>query len=395
VACLLKAPDGPLKGCVSFTTQERDNLINGSTGLRAAIQALKRRFVIGLHHNWHDHRFQYDPLFDFSMAGDGDLVEAEGRDFARIPIDACNFAPPCYSLPRNEPFWDILYVARAVAFKGIPEFFGGIRALYDAGHRPRVLFICPLPCPVEIPGIPDLRKHFEQMFSPEERHRITFLSIDWDYPFPLDAQSLAFFYRNSRIFFHPAPEERRCRTAAYAWAGRMPVASTKNVASILPRSLHRAPFLFAFDSSLSMTPALAAALESNGKSDPAWEDVSAEFSAQASAKRMTALLEQLAGQYGWGSLSNAPINPSHLDIRLGRHHGISSGANRVDQSLSQLCHALASLSDGALRSICDSEDPELALRQSCPPEASEETKPPAPADAPITRALKKIGLFRA
>jgi len=225
VACLLKAPDGPLKGCVSFTTQERDNLINGSTGLRAAIQALKRRFVIGLHHNWHDHRFQYDPLFDFSMAGDDDLVEAEGRDFGRIPIDACNFAPPCYSLPRSEPFWDILYVARAVAFKGIPEFFGGIRALYDAGHRPRVLFICPLPNPVEIPGIPDLRKHFEQMFSPEERHRITFLSIDWDYPFPFDAQSLAFFYRSSRIFFHPAPEERRCRTAAYAWASRMPIRS--------------------------------------------------------------------------------------------------------------------------------------------------------------------------
>ena len=218
-------------------------MINKIAGLRGAVEALKQRYVVGLHHNWHDYNFRYDPLFDFSMAGDGDLVEAQGRDFARIPIDACNFAPACFSLPRSELFWDILYVARAVAFKGIPEFFDCIRALYDAGHKPRVLFICPLSNPVEIPGTPDLRKHFERLFSPQERHRVTFLSIDWDYPFPLDAQSLAFFYRSSRIFFHPAPEERRCRTAAYAWAGRMPVATNKNVASILPGALHRHPFL--------------------------------------------------------------------------------------------------------------------------------------------------------
>lgn len=395
MACLLKAPDGALKGCVSFTTQERDHLINKSAGLRAAVETLKQRYVIGLHHNWHDHSFRYDPLFDFSMAGEGDLVEVEGRDFARIPIDACNFAPPCYSLPRGEPFWDILYVARAVAFKGIPEFFDGIRSLYDAGHRPRVLFICPLPSPVEIPGIPDLRKHFEQVFSAEERHRIMFLSIDWDYPFPLDAQSLAFFYRSSRIFLHPAPEERRCRTAAYAWAGRMPVVCNKNVASILPASMQRPPFLFRFDTPKSMALALRATLENGRQPDPAWEEVSAEFSSEASARRMAALLDQLAQQYGWGRIADAAINPSNLDIRLGRHHGISLGANRVDQSVVQLCSALTSQSDEALRAICGTEDPELSLRQFGTIEIPTERDKPASPEAAISRALKKIGLLRA
>jgi hypothetical protein len=233
------------------------------------------------------------------------------------------------------------------------------------------------------------------LFSPEERHRVTFLSIDWDYPFPLDAQSLAFFYRSSRIFFHPAPEERRCRTAAYAWAGRMPVATNKNVASILPGALRRPPFLFEFDSPGSMASALVAALESDGKADPYWDEVSSEFSADTSARRMSALLQQLGRQYGWGPLSNMPINPSRLDLRLGRHHGISSGANRVERSLARFCQGLATLSDGILRSICEDEDPELLLCQSCPPETSEETPTRAPVDAPIRRALKKIGLLRA
>src|SRR3954468_22280128 len=118
MACLLKAPEGSLKGCVVFTTQERDLVISKSAELRAFVEVLKQRYVIGLHHNWHDHQFHYDPLFDFSMAGEGDLVGADGKGFARVPMDACTFAPSCYSAPRGEPFWDILYVARAVAFKG-------------------------------------------------------------------------------------------------------------------------------------------------------------------------------------------------------------------------------------------------------------------------------------
>ena len=43
--------------------------------MRAAIEAIKDRYLIGLHHNWHDWEFRYDPLFDFSMAGEGDLRE--------------------------------------------------------------------------------------------------------------------------------------------------------------------------------------------------------------------------------------------------------------------------------------------------------------------------------
>jgi glycosyltransferase involved in cell wall biosynthesis len=367
LASLLKAPNGNLKGCVVFTTQERDHVIAPDQKLQSCIAALKKRYVVGLHHNWHDHQFRYNPLFDFSMAGEGDLIEAEGRDFPRIPVDACNFAPPCYSAPRGEPFWDILYVARAVNFKGIPEFFAAIRGLYDAGRAPRVLFICTLPEKMEIPGIPNLRAYFESLFSAEERKRVTLLTLEWDYPFPLDAETLAHFYRSSRIFFHAAPQERRCRTAAYAWAGRMPVVATESVASILPSSCRRAPFLFTFAQAGQAAGALAAALDSAGHDDPQWAAVSSEFSARQSAERLSAAMDEMAARYDWGALAAGLINSTQLDIRLGRHHGISKGGNCVDLTVLHLCDLLLSLPDIELRRIAALADPEKGFE---PPAAA-------------------------
>ena len=403
MACLLKSPTGPLKGCVTFTTQERDNVIAISPDIRSQVEALKQRYVLGLHHNWHDYNFHYDPLFDFSMAGDGDLVEADGRDFARIPLDACNFSPPFYSAPRGAYHWDILYVARAVAFKGISEFFQTIRQLYDSGRAPRVLFICPLSNPVEIPGIPNLRAHFETLFTSDERTRITFLTLDWDYPFPFDAETLAFFYRSSRIFFHPAPEERRCRTAAYAWAGGMPVVCSGNVASILPKRHRRKPFVFTFDSPAGATDALIAGLGSPTR-DSVWPAVIAEFSAEDSAGRFAEMLQTFAAPYGWGGVSLDPINSSRLDIRLGRHHGISVGANRVELSISEFCRALSHMTDEDIRNLCRMADPELAVREAClgipnrqtvvDIPGSPETSTPTINRCRLSLFLKKLGLSR-
>jgi glycosyltransferase involved in cell wall biosynthesis len=408
LACLLKAPEGSLKGCVTFTTQERDLVIKPSPAIRAEIERLKKRFVVGLHHNWHDHDFHYDSLFDFSMAGEGDLIEADGRDFARIPIDACNFAPPGYSQDRQEPFWDILYVARAVAFKGIAEFFQAIRELYDAGLKPRVLFVCPLPEKIELPGIENLRGYFENLFTVTERERVILLTIDWDYPFPLDADTLAFFYRNSRIFFHSAPQERRCRTAAYAWAGGMPVVANSHVASILPRKFRRPPFWFSFEQTGGMAKALTAALGSAGRSDGDWPAVKAEFSAVDSAKRLETFLSRFSAQYGWGRISDEAINPSRLDLRLGRHHGISLGANKVNLPISEFCRALETLSDAHISALCRAADAEIAMLDFDTSRAVRLPEATASQDVPslsipgsssretsvMSRLLNKIGLPR-
>ena len=69
MATILKAPSliDESKGVVVFTTQDRDNFIVGNSKLENRIQNLKKDWLIGLHHNWHDHKFKYNPIFDFSF----------------------------------------------------------------------------------------------------------------------------------------------------------------------------------------------------------------------------------------------------------------------------------------------------------------------------------------
>jgi len=365
MACLIKAPDATGKGCVSFTTPERDNLIAKNPRARASIEALKERYLIGLHHNWHDQAFNYDPLFDFSMAGEGDLIEQNGREFARIGIDACNFAPPFFgSSPRTTFHWDVLNVSRAVAFKGIPEFFEAIRAIYDRGRDIRVLYLCPVP-PAEANGttVHDIRQSFESMFATRERQLFNLITMEWDYPFPLDLETLAFFYRSSRVYVHPAPDERRCRTAAYAWADRMPVVARGNVGSILPEGLRSSPFLHEFGDAGEMADAILRGLDHPSDEDPQWNDVALEFSSVESGKRLSHFLDGLARSRGQ-RMSAKPINIGKLDIRLGRHHLTVSGQNGLPQDLAAFCKALAELGDAAICSAAQAADPEVHIGES-------------------------------
>ena len=361
MACLIKAPDGSGKGCVSFTTPERDNLIKNDPRLRAAIEALKPRYFIGLHHNWHDHDFTFDPLFDFSMAGDGDLIEREGKSFDRIALDACNFAPGCFApRPDGEKFWDVLCTSRAVFFKGLPEFFQAIRTIYDSGRLVRVLHLCPVP-PANPEGthLHDIRQRFEAMFSSEERRYFNLMTMEWDNPFPLDLETLAFFYRSSRIYVHSAPNERRARAGAYAWASGLPMVSRENIASILPEPLRRPPFLFEYDEPAQMSDAILAALDS-WKSDPEWGAVAGEFSIGPSAQRLEQALLALAARRG-EILSSQPVHAHGFDLRLGRHHGIGGGTNQVDQPLGEFCRLLHDLSDHQLAGIAACPEPEREM----------------------------------
>jgi hypothetical protein len=325
------------------------------------VEALRPRFLIGLHHNWHDHTFSYDPLFDFSMAGDGDLIERDGKSFPRIPIDACNFAPACFTGGRDsEPFWDVLNTSRAVFFKGLPEFYQAIRKIYDEGRLIRVLHLCPVP-PANSEGthLHDIRQRFEAIFSLEERQYFTLMTMDWDNPFPLDLETLAFFYRASRVYVHPSPDERRCRAAGYAWARKMPVVARENVASILPSALRRRPFWFEYSDPSEMGDAILKAVYAS-RDDGEWGSVVKEFCAVDSVVRLEGELAKIASARDY-ALSRSAVNPSELDIRLGRHHGMATGRNNVDQTLAAFCGQLRSLSDSELEQFAAQVDPEAAL----------------------------------
>jgi len=330
MACILKAPSPGSKGVVVFTTPERDLVIFKDKALRLSLEHLKARWALGLHHNWHDYQLKYDPIFDFHMAGEDDLKEITGKHIPLIPMDACNFSPRCFAPAAGEKFWDILYVARAVYFKRIPEFFRLIRTLYDQGKRYRVLLICPVP-PLENGNkgaFCNVREEYDKLFSEDEKDLFTLLTIDFRYPFPLDLETLSHFYKSSKVFVHTADDERRCRVTGYAWATGMPVVGMPCIASLLPKQLRKEPFLFEVTHYEEFADATVKALESAGKQYD-FTEVRNVVSQDYTQKNLSQYLCIYAGRNDSGN----DFNLEGLDIRLGRHHGISIGKNKIYQSL--------------------------------------------------------------
>jgi hypothetical protein len=360
MACILKAPGDRDKGVVVFTTQERDQVIKREPRVEERVRGLKERWVVGLHHNWHDHDFAYDDLFDFSMAGEGDLIERSGREVPLITLDACNFVPEAFAAPGGDRFWDLLYVARPVLFKGFREFFTSVRRLYDDGRQLRVLCLCPMP-PYrkedEVTVLYDVRQLYEELFNEEERKTFTLLTLDFDYPFPFDLESLAHFYRSSKAFVHFAPDERRCRVAAYAWVTGLPVVAMEPVGSLLPPELRRPPFFYEAESYGAFPERIVEAVEA------AAADFAEPRGHFLETDTRTKLRRQLCERFPDAGLgSDDGYSLEVLGIRLGRHHGLVPGPNQVPASLASLVDVLAD-EDRVRRAVDQARDPELALAE--------------------------------
>lgn len=365
MACLIKAPTNGAKGVISITTPERDRLIYEFKDARKQLNKLKEKYLIGLHHNWHDHYLVYDDLFDFHLAGEEDLREVSGREIPLVPMDACNFSPECFQpgLP-EEKFWDVLFVARAVEFKGIPEFFAAIRRLYDTGCLLRILFICPIPSESGPGSMRDVRKSYESMFNGFEQEKFTLLTVDFRYPFPFDLPTLSRFYRSSRIFVHSAPNERRCRVAAYAWASGLPVVGMESVGSVLSKELRQSPYFFEIMSYEDFPREIIRALEV-AKSALDFSAVQAEV---ASTKSVELFESHIARIFSRAELTTPSMGGwlCGLDIRLGRHHGLSAGVNRVDQDITGFFRYLADAREQDLRELAKYEDPEREIARVAP-----------------------------
>jgi hypothetical protein len=299
------------------------------------------------------------------MAGADDLIEVDGREVPLIELDACNFVPASFH-PGGEPFWDLLYVARPVAFKGFPAFLGTVRALYDAGHDVRVLCLCPTPPASEgDSSVLDVRAQYEDLFHGAERSRFTLLTMDFDYPFPLDLATLSHFYRSTQVFAHFADDERRCRVAGYAWATGMSVVGVDAVGSLLSDELRRPPYFY--EATTAGDPqAFATAILAALAGDRAGYDVEATRAQVSEEHTRAALRARLDELFPDAGAAGAPMALDGLNLRLGRHHGLSTGANRVPMTLGALLDRLDDADEPGVCEALTTADPDLALGDTQP-----------------------------
>ena len=367
MACIIKSPSPTSKGVVTFTTQERDKFILKDENLYAQIDKLKDKWIIGLHHNWHDYAFKYDSLFDFSMAGEEDLKEVNSSKFTLISQDACNFSPPSFSFNKQLKFWDVLYVARAVYFKNIPEFFKIIRTLFDQGNYIRVLLIAPIPKSnnkilKDKTTFYNIRDVYNEMFSTKEQDLFTLLTTDYRDPFPFDIQTVSHFYKSSRVFVHSANNERRCRVAGYAWASGMPVVSLKDPASLLSKECQKEPYLYLADSYEEFPQKILEAINFT-KSDSYTKDsmmkAIIETSDTHSVHRLIKKLSSILNDKEQNILNHSNFN--NLDLRLGRHFGLGNTTNSIGWSLKSFANYLQLHNTQEILSDLQENDPERSI----------------------------------
>lgn len=363
MACVIKTPTGASPGVISFTTQEEKHLRAVPSRL-ARLKELKKRYVICLHYNWHNYDLKPDDLFDIHLAGAEDLRITNGTKIHQITMDACNFVREEYHPSKNEKMWDIFFAGNAVFFKDPIRFLEAIREIYDTGARPRVLYICPIP-PYDWKSrktvIYDLRERYERMFSAEEQDFFNLLIMRDRYPRFFDRQTLAHFYKSSKIFVHTAPDERRCRVATYAWASGNPVIGRKCVGSILPENLRKRPYFYEVDEEKNdFAQQIMAALEDYKNYEHSdFTPYRKEFSVAYTVDRFA---EELASYF---RLRNVPyagkIIRKNLDHRMGLHHGFGISTNSVNQSLDDLLTVLLEAPEGSLDAFAEDEYFEEAL----------------------------------
>ena len=224
---ILKKPQGKSKGILIFTHKEILWVFNENALLRRLLFTVKNLYLIGLHWgHYHENVGEIIGL-DFHLAGPGTLKLKEGVKARRIDFCSRNFAPSCFKSNENQKkFWDIITIGRPIRLKNLREFFESIRICYDQGRNYRVLAICP--CMKDLESNPnnyqELVGDYHKMFSDEEREKFQLMLLDRShYPFPLSAETLAYFYSSSRLFTLFSDQEGESRVISEALLCGLPV----------------------------------------------------------------------------------------------------------------------------------------------------------------------------
>jgi hypothetical protein len=196
------------------------------------------------------------------------------------------------------------------------------------------------------------------MFSEDEQDFFNLLILTDRYPFFFDRQTLAHFYRSSRIFIHTAPDERRCRVAAYAWCTGLPVVGLPNVASIISPHLRRKPGFYEAKSYEDFLPLTIEALNSVSHTCYELEEYRSELSETFMINKMK---KNFMEHFDNLQSDDSSWLVENLDIRMGRHHlSTIVSPNHLQESLYSLVNRL--LKDNInFTEISEINDPEKSF----------------------------------
>ncbi len=365
MACILKIPDENGKGIVVFTTVERDRVILKNRAVYNRLNELKKNWVVALHPNYFDHDYKHEPLFDFVFTV-VDLLQSN-TPFPKIDVQVHSLSPAYFKPSKNEKFWDILHVSRAQTSKNIPDFFKVIRNLYDQGKMYRVLLICTIPDRdlTKTDLVYNIRDIYDSMFSEQEKDSFTFLTTDYRQPYPFDTETIAHFYRSSKILLNSGGRERQGRINAYAWCCGMPVVALDRMKDLIPHHLRRAPIFYSGNSYSELPEQVIRALDycDNNFDVNDFQEIRAHCSESFTVPKIIEdVLPYCNTDKDSRAIKKDSFNTYNLDRRIARHHGFGDTQISIDIPVGELVQQLGSLPNKKLKKIIAQPDSEKFMQ---------------------------------
>jgi hypothetical protein len=395
MACIIKLP-GKSKGIVTFTTIEL-NRVYSSEEHDGLLGDMKEDWVIGMHYN--SPQPEHPSIFDFAITAPNFVDDLNGRKL--IPIDAGRLAPPCFGPTSREKHWDVLSVSRCTHRKNVEFFMKAIKKLYNSGYEYRVLLVTTVPERQKERYPSDPEGMYMDLFTKEERNRFTFLPLYHDLPFPFDRDTLAEFFKSSRVFVHPATAEGgRIRNAGYAWASEMPVVGMNLFHPDLEEhGLKHPPTYYEAESYDEIPDRIIDAVEDYHDSIPDLRDARELFSITYTADRLRSEFRDLFQQLG-EDFTDEKFYLDDIDVRIARHHGMESATrNEFACSFSDFLKELRDPEQ--IEAVIESSDPEENVARALfgrtfgtDPDEKTDIELPTPASERTTPREKNVELLR-
>lgn len=191
------------------------------------LEALRKKYFIGVHFGWHHTEFPELEFADFLMAGKGTIDFTPPEHIVEIPLNSRNFISSRFTdLEYNKKFWDIICVARGAKFKNLDLLLKAVKKLNQTeGKFHKVLLIIP-PNANENPKIfyTNIIEDYYNWFEETERNQITIMKLSKDLSLlGMPQDSLIHFYNASKVFTLFSEKEGESRVIAEALLCGLPV----------------------------------------------------------------------------------------------------------------------------------------------------------------------------
>jgi hypothetical protein len=241
MASIIKKPSKTSKGVIAITNLDLKSLKNLNL-----LKEIKKKYILLYHPNYYDYNFKNNGIFDGFLAIKSIFNLKDDTPDKILNFNCHNFSPPSFYYEENKKNYDFISLTKLQDDKNIYSLFSVVKKVLKINKKIKGIVI--LSVPGKRPNTNDkLIRNYKNYFSIEERDRFEMISLDYNYPYPLNIETISFFYRNSKVLLNTHLKEKHGRAQSYALACQMPIVGFKNLSYLVEKKFRKKPFYYISD----------------------------------------------------------------------------------------------------------------------------------------------------